>query len=319
MIQVGNSGLVTAGPLQVEVLARAGVSYNTANFDSMTTQPPARSFYPADRVLTNYYLANPPTVAPGTTTNILISGICPGPIVTNLPGNQTNTLGFGWGIYVVLNEEYGTNWFFDDNALVFYGTWPLVGTIQGPSQGVIRLNPGVSGSTPVFQSAQINGPQIVNQNSLNTFFGTANFVNGTNRIPVNFTNTVWTASRFSITNGLFQTGSVATNTPVTLTALYSYDYYGQSITNTNQYTVLVLKSPTPSLGFSGYQTNHAFALTLSTMPSTQYIIEAATNLTKPVTWTPLSTNTTDTNGNWSFSDAGASNRPTRFYRAKSAP
>jgi len=189
----------------------------------------------------------------------------------------------------------------------------------GPSQGVTRLNPGVGGSTPVFQSAHINGSQIVNQNSLNNYFGTANFVNGATPIAVNFTNTAWSASLFSITNGLFQTGSVATNTPVTLSVLYSYIYYGLSITNTNQYSVLVLKSPVPSLGSSVVLTNHTFSLTLNTLPSSKYVIEAATNLTKPVTWSPLATNTTDISGNWSFTDPGASNRPTRYYRARSSP
>jgi hypothetical protein len=301
--------------LQVEVLAQPGYSYNTEPPDG----PPSNSVIPAAQVLTNYYLANPSTVEPGATANITISGVCPGPTV--MKENQfdpTNTLGFGWGIFVILNEQFGTNWFFDDNALVFYGQWPVVGTNQGPQAGVIRLNPGVNGSTPVFQSAQINGPLMVNQNSANNYYGTANFINGTTLIPVNFTNTYWSSSRFSITNGLFQTGSVTTNTPVTLTTLYSYTYYGAAITNTNQLSVLVLRSSSPSLSSAAYGTNHSFAFTLNGPPSTKFVLQSATNLANPVTWVPLATNTTDTNGIWSYVDLGATNRPLRYYRAMQA-
>ena len=311
-VQVGNSGLFTPGQLQVEVLAHAGSSYNTEPPDG----PPNSSLIPPDQVLTNYTFTNPITVAPGTTTNINISGICPGPtVMKEFPSDPTNTLGFGWGVFVVLNEKFDTNWFFDDNALVFYGQWPVVSTNPGPQAGVIRLNPGVSGSTPVFQSAQINGPTVVNQKSANNYSGTANFVNGTTVIPVNFTNTFWSASSFTITNGLFQTGPVVTNTPVTLTTLYSYDYYGVSITNTNQLSVLVLRSSSPSLSSTSYQTNHNFAFTLNSLPSSKFILQGATNLKAPVTWVPLSTNTTDTNGIWSFVDTGTTNRPLRYYRA----
>ncbi len=315
VVQVGNSGLIKPGPLQVEVLAHAGYSYNTEPPDG----PPDSSLIPPDEVLTNYNLANPSTVAPGATTNITISGVCPAPTtMKEFEFDPTNTLGIGWGIFAVLNEQYDTNWFFDDNALVFYGTWPTVGTNQGPQAGVIRLNPGVGGSTPVFKSAQINGPSTVNQNSTNSYYGTANFVNGTSPVPVNFTNTAWNASRFFITNGSFQVGSVVTNTPVTLTVLYSYNYYGQAITNTNHVTILVLKSSSPSLSASAILANHSFAFTLNSLPSTKFILQAATNLTAPVTWTPLATNTTDANGVWSYVDLGATNRPRRFYRAMEA-
>ena len=118
-----------------------------------TGRLPPRLF-PRDQVLTNYTLTNPSTVAPaGATTNITIfAGVCPGPsVMKEYPSDPTNTLGFGWGVYAVLNEQYGTNWFFADNTLVFYGQWPVVSTNPGPQAGVIRLNPSVNGSTPVFE------------------------------------------------------------------------------------------------------------------------------------------------------------------------
>jgi autotransporter-associated beta strand protein len=45
-----------------------------------------------------------------------------------------------------------------------------------------------------------------------------------------------------------------------------------------------------------------------------YLIEAATNLTPPIVWTTLSTNTADTNGLFSFIDLTATNYNGRYYR-----
>ena len=53
------------------------------------------------------------------------------------------------------------------------------------------------------------------------------------------------------------------------------------------------------------------------VPGYIYLIQAATNLNPPVTWTTLSTNTADINGAFSFSDSsGSSNYNARFYRTE---
>jgi len=49
-------------------------------------------------------------------------------------------------------------------------------------------------------------------------------------------------------------------------------------------------------------------------PGYVYMIEAATNLTPPITWTILSTNAADTNGVFSFTDLGAPNYSGRYYQ-----
>jgi GH25 family lysozyme M1 (1,4-beta-N-acetylmuramidase) len=46
-----------------------------------------------------------------------------------------------------------------------------------------------------------------------------------------------------------------------------------------------------------------------------YLIQAANNLTPPITWTTISTNTADGTGSFGFSDLGATNYGYRFYRA----
>ena len=49
-------------------------------------------------------------------------------------------------------------------------------------------------------------------------------------------------------------------------------------------------------------------------PGNVYMIEAATNLTSPIGWTTLGTNTADTNGVFSFTDLSASNYNFCYYR-----
>ena len=45
-----------------------------------------------------------------------------------------------------------------------------------------------------------------------------------------------------------------------------------------------------------------------------YLVQAATNLTPPVIWQTISTNTAGADGTWQFTDTNAPNYPDRFYR-----
>jgi hypothetical protein len=49
-------------------------------------------------------------------------------------------------------------------------------------------------------------------------------------------------------------------------------------------------------------------------PGYVYLIEAAANLTQPITWTILSTNAADANGLFNFIDVNAASYPDRYYR-----
>jgi len=55
-------------------------------------------------------------------------------------------------------------------------------------------------------------------------------------------------------------------------------------------------------------------MTFSGTPGYVYLIEGATNLTPPITWTTLSTNAADTNGLFNFTDTNASNYNDRYYQ-----
>ena len=71
-----------------------------------------------------------------------------------------------------------------------------------------------------------------------------------------------------------------------------------------------LPSPTLTVNLgSGTNLN----LSLTGLPGTNYVLQAATNLTPPIQWQPLITNTADTNGLWQFADTNL-NSSQKFYR-----
>ena len=56
------------------------------------------------------------------------------------------------------------------------------------------------------------------------------------------------------------------------------------------------------------------ALQFAGTPNYPYVLQSATNLTPPVNWQSVLTNSTDTNGNWSFVVANLIGVPSIFYR-----
>ena len=50
-------------------------------------------------------------------------------------------------------------------------------------------------------------------------------------------------------------------------------------------------------------------------PNCAYVLQTTTNLASPTIWQPVITNSTDVNGNWSFTDTNANQYSQRFYRA----
>ena len=50
-------------------------------------------------------------------------------------------------------------------------------------------------------------------------------------------------------------------------------------------------------------------------PVTSYVLLSATNLTPPINWQFVSSNYSDGNGNWTFTDTNALTNTATFYRA----
>ncbi len=77
--------------------------------------------------------------------------------------------------------------------------------------------------------------------------------------------------------------------------------------------------PTNSISSVVANGNGTVLLNLTGAPNYFYQVEAATNLSSPVIWTPISTNVADGGGQWQFTDTQATNYPLRFYRSLYKP
>ena len=74
-------------------------------------------------------------------------------------------------------------------------------------------------------------------------------------------------------------------------------------------TVLV-----PPQHFTGQFAGGGLQIQFSGTPNYPYILQSATNLTPPVNWQPVLTNSADGKGNWQFADTNLNNGQ-KFYRA----
>jgi uncharacterized repeat protein (TIGR03803 family) len=295
---IGNAGSVPRGPLRIELIAEAGLS--TAASSN------AGAFRPPDRLLGTYVLTNPTTLAPSSTTTIVVSNICPAPTNYVIAGT-TNAI--GWGVFAQLEEQVGTNWFTQDKDLVTYGVWPTNNGFPGPGGGIIRINPTGNSAIVKLTNTTILGPLSLNEGSVTNYQGFARFSDGG---TFTFSNTLWTASQFSIsTNGLFTAGSVTSNTAVTLACYYVFS----EKTNSASTNIMVLNLPGPRLTNFVVLPNRQFQLVINGVPGRSHVIEATTNFGSPTIWTALATNPTAPNGIWIFTDPASSSLSRRFYRA----
>ena len=71
----------------------------------------------------------------------------------------------------------------------------------------------------------------------------------------------------------------------------------------------------PAQNFSAGIAGSGVNLQFTGAPNCAYVLQATTNLALPTIWQPVITNSTDANGNWSFTDTNANQYSQRFYRA----
>lgn len=247
---------------------------------------------------------------------------------TGLDANGTLSIPVGGAcpafsaVFAVLEEQIGSDWFFRDSSVVIAGlsiqSFLCLIEVGG---GVTLLEPGITGQCfcpPHLMGVQIDGPGTVTEGSSGAYWGTAHFDNGSSP---KFTNTVWTTSdtnRFPITtNGILTAGSVQADTFLNVTSYFSY--LG-STQNTNK-PVTILNLPPPQLTNLVCLPDGSFQLTVQGVPGRQHVIEGTTNLTPPVFWTSLITNTTGASGApqdgyFIYTDGAATNFDQRFYRVR---
>ena len=292
---IQNLGNAASGPLRVSVSAISGLSTTRA----LSTPPPS--------TITNLLTTNVSTaLSIGQSLLVAISGTAPAPDSSDL------STPIAYGVYAELQEQPVTNkWFTVDQTLVTYDKWPGIGEIFGPGGGVIRLDPGYgAGTTFSFVSnVVISGATMIPEGRSTNYFGRATYIDGTTQ---NFTNTIWLTSHFTIaTNGVFTAGSVTSNLQVSLGAIYSF----AGITSYAFTNVTVVNLPGPTITNVFLTGTAGLVFTLAGVPGRSNVIEAATNLTSPVFWLPLTTNAPPS-GLFTYTNFSRTNFPVRFFRAR---
>jgi len=283
-----------SGPLRVSVSAISGKS----------TTEPLDFFEPSGVTNLGNFPAVSTNLTAGQSVLIPINGVVPAPLTTN----SAEPVAFG--AYASLQQQPVTNqWFTVDETLITFDKWPGIGEFFGPGGGVIRLDPGYVATSAFNPLASVTmiGPSTAVEGNPASYYGQARYANN---FLYNFTNTTWLATRFSITNGVYQPGIVTSNTPVTLSAQFlSSGFLYSAVSN-----VTVINLPSPSLAQAKVLGGN-FTLRVDGVSNRVHVVEATTNLAPPQVWLPLSTNALNASGVWNFTNATGS-LPQRFYRAR---
>jgi len=90
-------------------------------------------------------------------------------------------------------------------------------------------------------------------------------------------------------------------------------------TTAGMINVLVGAPPTNSIAGTVVNGNGTATLNFVGVPGYTYQLDVTMDLTPPVVWTTISTNTADINGLWQFTDDQATNYPNRYYRSAYRP
>jgi hypothetical protein len=82
-------------------------------------------------------------------------------------------------------------------------------------------------------------------------------------------------------------------------------------------TIISLSLPSTVIVISNLVLNVDGSVTINFSGSANgtYLVQAATNLSPPVTWLNVSTNLSAANGTWQYTDTNAISNPARFFRA----
>ena len=83
--------------------------------------------------------------------------------------------------------------------------------------------------------------------------------------------------------------------------------------------IVIGPPPTNSVASTVVNSDGSVTLNFVGVANYTYQVDATTNLSPPVVWTTISTNTADTNGLWQITDLQATNYPQRFYRSVYRP
>jgi hypothetical protein len=110
-----------------------------------------------------------------------------------------------------------------------------------------------------------------------------------------------------------------TNVTLALPAVTSADATNYFVVVTNNYgsitsATVFLKVFVPPQSLTAQNLGTGLQLQFTGTPNYRYILQSATNLTPPISWKSIRTNSADASGNWSFTDTNL-NGDQKFYRA----
>jgi hypothetical protein len=123
--------------------------------------------------------------------------------------------------------------------------------------------------------------------------------------------------------GPYPSRQTVTTAPATVTGLANGTpyYFVVAAGDTNGLSAVsaqVAATPVvaPTISIIGVQSDGSFSLSGTGTAGQPCVLLVATNLTPPIVWTPIATNTVETNGAFSFSDTQATNYQQQFYRVR---
>lgn len=310
VLDVANLGTTTTGSLRIRMMAQPGYSYLQAlqNDQQFLGQLKGQNILIG---VTN--LPGAGTLAVGTSTQIAVSGICPAPTYSQLQttydyavqpgGNAGFSLGIGYSVLAILEEEIGGVWVPQDSRLILTGDWPTVGGFEGPGGGVITLAASPIGSSPAVALLDVSlGPPVAVRTGGAWRVSPTNYGNaGELRAYTNYVTNTSTSLSVQSTNFTIEQKSIAgfmTN------GIPNLKLTAGNITALNiSYSVVP-----PRLIFNKNQ-----GLGITGTSGTKYLIQTASKL--PATnWTLLSTNILAAGTNW-ITNTLPIHATNHFYRA----
>jgi autotransporter-associated beta strand protein len=178
---------------------------------------------------------------------------------------------------------------------------------------------GAEGGSDGWDTIVVNGSLTINASLGNTF--------NIDLTSLTLTNTPGNTAHFNSASNytwriLTATNGISGFSPDALslnTGSFSNTFAGTfSIAQNSNDLDLVYTAP-PSITVSGLAIlgDKTAQLNVTASAGSNYVVQAATNLAPPVTWSNLSTNLAGTNGTFQYIDTGATNFRQRFYRISS--
>jgi hypothetical protein len=237
-------------------------------------------------------------------------------VVESIPYGATPTNLSGDGVWIPAVSSILWGPYLDNNPRVFTfglngtsGTYPVTGqvSVNGYSTPIgpinVQINTALTGT----------GPAIVTQPSNIVALATSTVqfsVNASGSSPLVYQ---W----YFNTNTPVQVPMTVSNLNLTNVTTHSAGYYSVYITNsfgsiTSSYASLTIVTPLVSNIL--HNANGSVTLNFIGLPNATTRVWAATNLTAPIIWLPIYTNTTTLpNGTWQYIDVNNAGIPRRFY------